>query len=257
MRNRLKERLSAGKVVLGAQMRFGSPAIAELFGRAGFDYVVIDGEHAPQNPVSVQAQLQAIGCTEATPIVRLGMNDPDLIRLYLDMGAMGIVVPFISTAQQARTGARACRYPPKGTRGFGPARAADYGLNTNYFREADDHVLYLPIIETAEAVAKIDDILAVEGVDSFTVGPVDLCISLGIPFELEHPRLMEALKKVATAAHRAGKPAGMGTYGDLTDPNTFKRFIDMGFTLLLGGGDEWLLSAACRNVMSTFAKVRN
>ena len=147
MKKTMKERLLAGELLLGGQLRFGTPAIAELFGHAGFDYLVIDGEHAPQTPVGVQAQLQAIGCTAATPIVRLGRTDPDEIRLYLDMGATGIVVPLIRTAEQAKVGADACRYPPKGTRSFGPARAAAYGSDTTYFPEFNDEVLFLPIIE--------------------------------------------------------------------------------------------------------------
>ena len=102
MRNRLKELLETGKVAIGAQLRFGVPA--ELFGAAGFDWVLIDTEHAPQTPTSVQAQLQGVGCTEATSIVRTAKNDPDLIKLYLDMGAMGVVVPSINTAGETGEG---------------------------------------------------------------------------------------------------------------------------------------------------------
>ena len=127
MDNRLKNLLNAGKVAIGAQLRLGSPAAAELFGYAGFDFVIVDGEHASQSPVSVQAQLQGIGCTDATPIVRLVKNDPDQIRLHLDIGGMGVLIPFISTAEQAEIGARACRYPPAGNRGWGPHRATQYG----------------------------------------------------------------------------------------------------------------------------------
>ena len=257
MKNRLKELLDAGEVVLGAQLRFGSPAIAEMFGLAGFDYLVLDGEHAPQTPVGIQSQLQGIGCTDATPIVRLYKNDPDLIRLYLDMGAMGIIVPLISTAAEANMGAQACRYPPKGTRGCGPARADAYGFDSNYIAEANDHVLFLPLIETAEAIDNINEILAVEGVDSFIVGPVDLSISLGIPFDFEHPRFLDAVKKVADAAHRAGKPAGMGLYLDVLDPATYRQFVDQGFRLLVIGGDEWMLKRMCGMVVQSYTEARS
>ncbi len=120
MKNLMKEKLVTGKVVVGAQLRFGSPAIAELFGHAGFDYIVFDSEHAPQTPVGIQQQMQALAATPATPIVRMPKNDPDLMRPYLDMGAGGVLVPFINTAEEARLGARALRYPPVGTRGYGP-----------------------------------------------------------------------------------------------------------------------------------------
>ncbi len=254
----MKQRLLDGEVLLGMQLRLGTPAIAELFSHAGFDYIVIDCEHAPQTPVGVQAQLQAIDSAGrgTTSIVRLGRNDPDEIRLYLDMGAKGIVVPFISTAEQARIGAEACRYPPKGIRGFGPARAAAYGFNTEYFSQFNDEVLFMPIIETAEAVENIDEILAVEGLDSFVIGPVDLSISMGVPMELDHPKMQNAVRRIADAARNAGKPAGTSLYGDLSDRKTFQGFIDMGYTLLLGGGDEWMLNAACKQAIEMVDKVR-
>ena len=106
--NRLKKLLAGQTIAVGAQLRFGSPAIAELFGLAGFDWILIDGEHAPQSPMGIQAQLHAIGCTDATPIVRVRTNDPELFRVYLDMGAGGIVAPFVNTAEQARCGAASC-----------------------------------------------------------------------------------------------------------------------------------------------------
>jgi hypothetical protein len=126
----LKGLLDAGSLAVGIQLRFGSPGIAEMAGLAGFDWLLLDTEHAPQSPAGVQAQLQAIGCTKATPIVRLGHNDPAQIRLYLDMGAAGIVVAFIETAVDAKMGADACRYPPRGTRGWGwiAPRAMDWTL---------------------------------------------------------------------------------------------------------------------------------
>ena len=252
--NRLRELLDGGAAALGLQLRFGSPAIAELAGRAGFDWILLDTEHAPQTPTGVQAQLQAVGNTPATPVVRLGSNDPALIRLYLDMGAGGIAVPFISTAEEAKKGADACRYPPRGTRGWGPHRAAAYGLDAKgYTARANDEVLYLPIIETAQAVERIDEILNVEGVDSCIVGPVDLCYSLGIPFEFEHPDYLEALGRVRRAAAAAGKPAGLPLLGDPTDRDSVKRQVEAGGRLLLVDGDEQALAAAFSRTVRTFS----
>lgn len=256
MKNHLKELLDGGKVALGAQLRLGSPAIAELFGSAGFDWIVIDTEHAPQTPVSVQTQLQGAGCTDTTPIVRAAKNDPDLIKLYLDMGAMGIIVPFINTPEEAELGARACRYPPTGTRGWGPHRAARYGFNAEaYTAEIDDQVMYIPIIESAEAVANIDAIIAVSGVDSFLIGPVDLSISLGVPFDYESTEFQVATQTVLEAAHRAGKPAGMGVYGSAFDPASTIRHIEAGFRLILVGGDEPFLTTSCRLVLDNLSSL--
>jgi len=258
MKNLMKEKLAAGKVVLGAQLRFGSPAIAELFGHAGFDYVVFDSEHAPQTPIGIQQQIQALAATPATPIVRMLKNDPDLMRPYLDMGAGGVLVPFVNTADEARLGARALRYPPVGTRGYGPARAAKYGFDPDYYKTADENMVYLPIIEDVEAVRNIDALLAVEGVDSFIIGPVDLSISLGIPMQFEHARFQEAFRTVLRAGQAAGKPLGTAVYGgDMFSPDLYKRFIDQGFTLLLVGGDEWMLNASCRKLIECVEALRS
>jgi len=257
MKNLMKEKLNAGKVVLGAQLRFGSPAIAELFGLAGFDYIVFDSEHAPQTPVGIQQQMQALAATPATPIVRIVKNDPDLMRTYLDMGAGGMLVPFILTAADARLGARALRYPPVGTRGFGPARASRYGLDTDYYKTANDNMVFLPIIEDAEAVRNMDAILAEEGVDSFIIGPVDLSFSLGIPMQFEHPKFLDAIRAITKAGLASGKPLGTSIYGgDMYNPDTYKRFIDQGYTLLLVGGDEWMLNDACRRMGDCIGTLR-
>ena len=255
MKNHLKELLDDGKVAFGAQLRFGSPAIAELFGTAGFDLILIDTEHAPQTAVSVQSQLQGAGCTETTPLVRLPNNDPDLIKLYLDMGAMGVVVPFVNTPEEAELGAKACRYPPVGTRSWGPHRAAAYGLNAQAYTEMiNDQVVYIPIIETAQAVENIDAILGVEGVDSSMIGPVDLSISLGVPFDYESTKFQEAVETVLEASHRAGKPAGSGVYGPIFDPASVASQVQAGFRFILAGGDEPFLTSACRLVLDNFPR---
>lgn len=131
-------------------------------------------------------------------------NDPDLMRPYLDMGAGGVLVPFVNTAEEASRGARAVRYPPVETRGYGPARASKYGLEAaEYFATANDHLVYIPMLEDAEAVRNCEALLAVEGVDSFIIGPVDLSISLGIPMQFEHPKFQEAEREVIRAGRAA------------------------------------------------------
>jgi 2-dehydro-3-deoxyglucarate aldolase/4-hydroxy-2-oxoheptanedioate aldolase len=117
--------------------------------------------------------------------------------------------------------------------------------------------LFLPLIETAEAIDNIKEILAVDGVDSFIVGPVDLSLSLGIPFNFEHPTFLDAIKRVADAAHQAGKPAGMGVYHDVLNPATYGQFVDQGFRLLVIGGDEWMLHRMCGMVMKSYSEGRS
>ena len=258
MNSRLRNLLDAGKPAIGLQLRFGSPGIAELAGLAGFDWILIDTEHAPQTPVSVQAQIQAAGCTPATPVVRVVRTDPDLIRLYLDMGALGIVAPFVNTPGEARIGADACRYPPRGTRGWGPHRAAGYGLfEEEYTAEIDDAVVYVPIIESAEAIENIDKIMDVEGVDGSIVGPVDLCISLGIPFRFDHPDYLDALRRVREAGQRTGKPVGHPLLGSIDDEENIGGQVAQGVRLLLVGGDEPVLKDGFRKTIGELAFLRN
>lgn len=256
MRNTMKKKLLAGEIVVGTQLRFGSSAIAELFGHAGFDFLVFDSEHAPQTPVGLQHQIQAALATPAIPFVRLVRNDPILMRPYLDAGALGIVAPFVTTAEEAREGADGLRYPPRGTRGYGPAGASKYGLDTDYFETADEDMFYLPIIEDAEAVRNIDEIFAVEDLDSVLIGPADLSISLGVPMQFDHPSFKDAVDTVAKAGRTAGKPLGTAVYGgDILNPDTYTRFVDQGFTLFLAGGDEWMLQAACQRLMDCLKEV--
>jgi len=252
----MKERLASGKVVIGANLRFGSSAIAELFGHAGFDFIVIDGEHGPQTPVGIQYQIQALAATQATPIVRLLKNDPESMRPYLDMGAGGVLVPMVTTGEEARLGAGGLRYPPAGTRGWGPSRAAKFGFEPYDFATAHQSLVYLPIIEDERAVRNIDQILAVEGVDSLLIGPGDLSISLGVPLQLNHRKVQDAIRTVVKAGQAAKKPLGTAVYLDMFDPDTYRRLVDQGFTLLMIDGDGPMLTHGCRKVMEAAAPIK-
>jgi 2-dehydro-3-deoxyglucarate aldolase len=246
MDNHLKDLLARGQVALGAQLRLGVPAIAELFAAAGFDYLILDGEHAPQTPPGIQLQLQAAHGYACTPIVRLGRNDPDEIRLYLDMGAGGVLIPLIRTAADAERTVRACTYPPRGERGYGPSRAHQWGLDTEYFQRGPRPVV-LFVLETAEAVENIDAILAVDGVDGVIMGPADLSIALGVPLHMQHPKVAAATDTVIAAGQRAGKAVGI-IYEAGNLPKMQAR-IAQGARVLLVPGDEWMLQAACQAVM--------
>ena len=256
MRNQLRNLLAEGQPCIGAQMRSGSPALAELFGCAGFDYLVFDAEHAPQTAPMILAQIQALASTSATPIIRVPGNDPSQFGIYLDMGAGGILAPLVKTPEEVEAGARACRYPPVGSRGYGPDRAARYGFDTDYFDEANDNVLYMAIIETAEAVDAIDEIMAVDGLDTYFVGPFDLSIALGVPRQFEHPRFVEAVEKVFAAAQRAGKPAGVNPDIGADATASLAEPLGRGYRMVLVDGDVWMLEAATRNVIGAFSAAK-
>ena len=253
MRNRLHELLEGHGLALGAQLRFGSASIAELFAAAGFDFVVIDGEHAPQTTVGIQAQLQAVNGYPCTPVVRVGRVEPAEIQVLLDMGAGGILVPLVRTAADVERFVRACRYPPEGTRSFGPSRAYRYGFDRDYWPRRTPEVVTMVIVETAEAVENIDEILAVDGLDTFVTGPADLSIALDVPMEMQHPKVEAAIEKVLAAAQRAGKPAGASFY---PSGASTVRALEQGARVLLGGGDEWMLQAACAEMVAAVSALR-
>jgi len=258
IKNTMKEKLNAGEIVVGVQLRLGVPAIAEMFSKFGFDWIALDCEHAPQTPVGVQQQLQGISCGTATPFIRPYKNDRELFKMYLDMGAMGFLVPEVHTAEMAKAGASACFYPPRGNRGCGPSRANSWGLVEDYYDKINDEVMYIPIIESEEAIRNIDEIAVVDGVDVLIVGPVDLSISLGVPHQLDHPKVQDAIKKTQVAAENAGKVAGSCIYGgDMFLPDIYKKFVDAGYRFLLIGGDEWMLTDGCKKVMDSLSRVRN
>jgi 4-hydroxy-2-oxoheptanedioate aldolase len=251
--NHLHEVIRDGRLALGAQLRFGSAPVAELFAAAGYDFLVIDGEHAPQTPVGILGQMQAMNGYPCTPVVRFGRNDPDEIRLALDMGAGGVLIPLLKTAADVEAMVQACRYPPEGTRSYGPSRASRYGLDTEYYPRSTPEIVTMFIVETAEAVDNIDEMLAVDGLDSFVMGPADLSIALGVPMQMDHPKLAAATEKVLDAARRAGKPAGVALYPGAPG---MEGIVEQGARVVLAGGDEWMLSASCSGVVADAARLR-
>ena len=254
MDNHLKQLLAAGKVALGAQLRLGTPAIAELFAAAGYDFLVIDGEHAPQTSAGVQLQMQGMNGYACTPIVRFGRNDPDEIRLALDCGAGGVLIPLVKTAADVAKAVAYCRYPPAGTRSYGPSRAYLYGLDKDYFPRREPELVVMVIIETAEAIEAIDEIVTVDGLDAVVMGTADLSMALGVPLQTTHPTVEAAVEKVIAAANKVGKPTAIGY--DASKPDVMQAQIAKGARLLLASGDEWMLAAACAGVVKGVAALR-
>jgi 2-keto-3-deoxy-L-rhamnonate aldolase RhmA len=234
----VKERLATGQVVLAALIGLADPAVVEILGDTGFDVLVIDAEHGPRSPESVQAMLQAGASGGAVVLARPLRLDPDLIRLYLDLGSPGVLCPFIETREQAELLVSSCRYPPAGTRGYGPRRASRYGsAAAEYFESANDCVLCIPIIESAAAIENVDEIVSVDGIDTVCIGPADLSISLGVPMEYESVTYLEAFAAVKEACARHGKPMGTGAY----NLDHARACRDQGTGFLLTFGDDQAL----------------
>lgn len=202
---RLKERLSAGATVFGAWLTMTDPAVAEIMAGAGFDYVIIDTEHAPWTLPALQTALLAFRGVETVPIVRVPWNDQVHIKQALDLGVEGIMAPMVRTAAEARALVAACRYPPDGSRGFGPRRAADYGRDIDsYVASANSSQIVIPQIEDIRTVDEIEALLEVDGVDALCIGPNDLSGTAGLLRQLDHPVVRGAVDRVLAAARARG-----------------------------------------------------
>ena len=208
MKNLLKEKLQKKEAVIGTFISLGHPDVTEVLSGMGFDWLLIDGEHSVISLETMTLMMQAMNGSNCTPIIRPQWNDMVIIKRILDIGAHGVLIPWVNTREQAEYAVRACRYPPVGLRGYGPRRAA---LNDpNYLRTANDEILVIVQIETREAVDNVDEILVVDGIDACYIGPFDLAMSygLGLP-KWDDPEYLAAFDRVLEAADKAGKPAGI------------------------------------------------
>jgi 2-dehydro-3-deoxyglucarate aldolase len=244
-RTSLKHRLASGELTIGSWITLGHPAIAEIMARAGFDWLTIDLEHSTITLDQAGQLIRVCDLCGAPPLVRLSANDPVQIKRVMDAGAHGIIVPMVNHAQEAQAAVAAVRYPPAGGRGVGLARAQGYGASFAQYRQwLEAEALVIVQIEHIAAVENLGEILAVEGVDGFMVGPYDLSGSLGRPGDFEHPDMLEAMERILAEAGQSGKPAGLHVVEP--DPAELKRRADEGYRLLAYSVDIRMLDAACR-----------
>jgi 4-hydroxy-2-oxoheptanedioate aldolase len=244
----LKARLRAGEACLGAQIALSDPIVAEIFGRAGFDWIVVDAEHAPNSAATIRAMLQAAMGSPAVLMARPLKFDADQIRHYLDLGSPGVLCPFINNGKEASDLVRACRYPPAGIRGYGPRRAGVFGFDADeYFASANEAILAIPMIESREAVDNIDEIVSVDGIDTVCIGPYDLSISLGIVGQFDNPRYLDAAEVVRQACKRHGKAMGTAC----ASLEYARQCASKGDALLLIAGDDHYISSEARRAIST------
>jgi 4-hydroxy-2-oxoheptanedioate aldolase len=206
--DKLREAAAAGRPSFGVWVTIPDPLSVEAIGRIGYDCAVLDGQHGGITFDNLLPAIQALDLGGTRALVRVPANDPGLIMRALDIGALGVIVPLVSTEAQARQAAEATRYPPKGARSFGLVRNY-YGVAPIDF-EPQCHVM----IETAEALENLDAIAAVPGVDGLFVGPVDLAISLGLGLQLQMgPKVFEAIDVVVAVCRRHGKISGSACMG--------------------------------------------
>ena len=251
--NPFKKALREGRTQIGLWVHLASAYSTEICAGAGFDWLLLDSEHAPNDLRSMLAQLQAVaGYPDTHPVVRIpcghGHMGTTLIKQYLDLGAQTILVPMVDTPEQARAVVEATRYPPLGIRGMGGARASRWGRIAQYPTQANDEICVLVQIESREALKNIEAIAAVDGVDGLFIGPADLSASLGHTGELNHPSVRAAIDDAFARIVKTGKAAGFLT----ADEDLSRRSIEQGVTFMAVGLDVNLLARQTSALASRF-----
>ncbi|MEI7297455.1 4-hydroxy-2-oxoheptanedioate aldolase [Paraburkholderia tropica] len=248
--NLFKQRLRCGETVIGLWLALADAYSAELCAGSGFDWLLLDGEHAPFDLRTTLAALQSVASYPSHPIVRLPEGNPTLIKQILDIGATTLLIPMVESAAQAQNLVQATRYPPSGTRGVGSgiARASQWARFPRYVHEANDRVCLLVQVETVAALAQLDEICAVDGVDGIFIGPADLSASMGYLGEPAHPNVVARIEAAISVIRRHGKAPGILC----TEPDLAKRYIGSGAQFLAVGVDTALLATAARRLATAF-----
>lgn len=248
-RNAFKQALAVGEQQIGLWSGLASPIAAEILAGAGFDWIVVDGEHAPNDIPSLLSQLHAMRGGTAEPVYRIPSNDPVIIKRVLDVGCRTILVPFVSTAQEAQAAVSAARYSPLGLRGVSLApRANNYGRVKNYHANAHLDTCILIQLETRAALAQIESIAAIDGIDGLFIGPSDLAADFGHLGNPLHPDVQAAIIDAAPRIRATGKSAGILS-GDLEDAD---RLLQLGFNFTAVGSDVGLLARNAERVAARF-----
>lgn len=248
--NLFKQALQRRQPQVGLWLSLAEPYGAEVCATAGFQWLLVDGEHAPNDVRSTLATLQAVAPYGGHPVVRAVQGETALIKQLLDIGVQTLLVPMVDTAEQAKALVRATRYPPDGVRGVGAAvaRASRWGARTSYLNEANDEVCLLVQAETATALQNLGAICDVDGVDGVFIGPADLAASMGQRGNPGHPKVQEAIERAIATIVASGKAAGTLT-GDVA---AARRYLGLGASFVAVGIDVTLLAQATRRLAGEF-----
>lgn len=249
-RNTFRDALRAGQAQIGCWVGLADANAAEALAGTGYDWLLLDGEHAPNDPRSVLDQLRAVAPYPTHPIVRPVQADVALVKQYLDIGAQTLLIPMIDTAEQAALMVKAMRYPPEGIRGLGAAlaRASRWNQVDDYLNRANDEMCLLVQAETVEAMRNLPAIAAVEGVDGVFFGPADLSASMGFRGQSGHPDVQRVILDGIATVRAAGKAPGILA----TDPALAQRYLDAGALFVAVGLDTSLLVKAAKDLVQRF-----
>jgi len=247
--NHFKRAIRAGQQQIGLWCSLPGAYVAEAVAGSGFDWLLLDTEHSPGDPLTVMEQLQAVAPYPVSAVVRPASNDTVLIKRFLDLGAQTLLIPYVQSVGEAKAAVAAMRYPPRGVRGVaGVTRATKFGRVPNYAKRAEEELCLLVQIETQDALDRLEAIAAVDGVDGVFIGPADLAASLGHAGELGNPKVIAAVEDAIRRIRACGKPAGI-----LTPDNAFaKRFIELGTLFTAVGVDAAMIARATEALAKQF-----
>ena len=250
-KNTFKAALKAKAPQIGLWASIPSNYTAEVIAGAGFDWILLDTEHTPSDIETVVSQLQAVSAYPTTPVVRVPWNDMVMIKRYLDTGVQALLVPQVNTAEEARNAVAYTRFPPAGLRGVaGSTRATRFGRIKDFFKRAHEETCLLVQTETKEALANIEAIAAIDGIDGLFIGPADLHASLGYPGERAHKDVLPIIDDAIVRIVKAGKAAGI-----LTDSEeNARRWLKCGATFVAVGADLGILARGAEALAAKFKR---
>jgi 2-dehydro-3-deoxyglucarate aldolase len=241
----LKERLKNRRLTIGSWITLGHPSIAEIMAKVGYDWLVVDMEHSAITLSEAQHLIQVIELCSVVPLVRVGENNPNLIKRVMDAGAHGVLVPMINTKGDALKAVASVRYPPLGSRGVGLARAQKYGADFEGYRDWNERESVVIVqVEDIKAVENLEEILAVEGVDGFIIGPYDLSGSLGVPGQFDHPEMISALNRVKEVTIKLNAVSGFHVIPP--ELAAFEEKVEEGYKFIAHSLDTLILGEGCR-----------
>lgn len=245
-------KIAAGGVCFGTYVSFADPSISELACRVGYDFTWIDTEHGLLDRRDVLAHIQAHGGSNTAPFVRVPWNDPVLLKPILEMSPAGVIIPMVNTAEQAAAAVTACKYPPRGARGFGPIRGIDFGgmALSDYLASADEKTLVIVQVEHRQGVENLDSILDVDGVDSICIGPMDLSGSFGKLGQVGDPEVADAIDTICRKVKASDKLLGVATgYNPSAASGSIEAMMTKGFDWMCVNGDYGNLYQQSRGVL--------
>lgn len=248
--NSFKAALGQSSAQIGLWLALASEASAEVCATAGFDWLLVDAEHAPNDLTTIQRQLQAMAAYTTAPVVRVPANDPVIIKRVLELGVESIMIPMIDSAEAAQQAARAMRYPPEGMRGVGSglARSSRWGGYPDYLARANAEVFCIVQLESVAGLASLESIAAVDGVDALFIGAADLAADMGYLGKAGHPEVKAAVDQALARARSVGKPCGFLA----TEPTEARRLLAAGASFVAVGADSTLLAKVARGLAQDF-----